>query len=155
MGYSRNYNEPKLLTPVSEMERTHPTITGTSEKIISQFHNGKRKTEEEQTHNNSLKSQKTYGVACIEVLSKDYFHVYMKELEEILSRDAIIFSFSRQIRPLSSEKLMPSNHNTIAMVSADKNQTTSVRLSNFFSLKDFIATFHHDDVITPNDTNTF
>ena len=52
---------------------------------IQKWSNGKRKTEEEQTHNNSLKSQKTYGVACIEVLSKDYFHVYMKELEEILN----------------------------------------------------------------------
>ena len=47
--------------------------------------NGKRKAWEEQTHTNSLNSQKTYGVACIEVLSKDYFHVYMKKLEKILN----------------------------------------------------------------------
>ncbi|KAF3542500.1 hypothetical protein DY000_02005367 [Brassica cretica] len=52
---------------------------------IQKGSNGKRKTEEEQTHTNSLKSKKTNGVACIEVLSKDYFHVYMKELEEILN----------------------------------------------------------------------
>ena len=44
-----------------------------------------KKAEEEQSHTNSLKSLKTKGVACIEVLSKDYFHVYMKELEEILN----------------------------------------------------------------------
>ena len=52
---------------------------------IQKGSNGKRKAEEEQTHTNRLKSQKTNGVACIEVLSKDYFHVYMKELEEILN----------------------------------------------------------------------
>ncbi|WZZ02065.1 hypothetical protein YC2023_074393 [Brassica napus] len=41
---------------------------------IQKGSNRKRKVEEEQTHTNRLKSQKTNGVACIEVLSKDYFH---------------------------------------------------------------------------------
>ena len=52
---------------------------------IQKGSDGKRKALEEQTHTNSLKSQKTNGVACIEVLSKDYLHVYIKELEEILN----------------------------------------------------------------------
>ncbi|KAG2300069.1 hypothetical protein Bca52824_036541 [Brassica carinata] len=51
---------------------------------VRKENNGKRKAEKDQAHNNSLKSQKN-GVACIEVLSKNYFHVYIKELEESLN----------------------------------------------------------------------
>ncbi|KAG2307283.1 hypothetical protein Bca52824_027031 [Brassica carinata] len=53
---------------------------------------GKRKAKKDQAYNNSSKSQNTNGVACIEVLSKDYFHVYMKELEESLNNGFIKLS---------------------------------------------------------------
>ncbi|KAL0866069.1 hypothetical protein Bca101_045187 [Brassica carinata] len=83
-----NFPVARIRTQVAEFTVVNPLpleLEDLMEYKIQKGSIGKRKTEEEQTHTNKLKSQKTNGIACIEVLSKDYFHVYMKELEEILN----------------------------------------------------------------------
>ncbi|WZZ89920.1 hypothetical protein YC2023_118499 [Brassica napus] len=73
---------------LEDIWRVNPTTSDVDYHRSSQAYtvaNLSNQAEEEQTHTSNLKSHKTYGVACIEVLSKDYFHVYLKELEEILN----------------------------------------------------------------------